>query len=688
LNKAKKLVEDYAKSIADNLKDRTQKIKVQLDLQELSLDKDLADLVATDKLGADFDRVFAEASNNFGAGIREELLAAAKDGSISFDGLVANIDPKLDNKSIEKQKKSIEELRIAWETYALTVKRNEIQFFSKKNQDELEAARKKLRETGEELAKLQDKNVQLGIDVPAEDLAMEQKLKADVDSLSKEVHTINLKVAADTTALAGVQSQISALPDPNKPVKDPNEGGLFGLNAEDTDLVLESAQELAEQVTDIYIQEQENRIQRMQARELSAAQSQFDAQINGLQAMLASGQITQAQYDQRSEQALKDSEARKDKARKEAFEKDKKLKRADAVITYAIEIANLAAAYAKLAPAGLALFAVQSGLATVRLGGTLAAINGATFEKGGVVEYAQGGTTPYKIKSTRGTALVNFRRQLLPDDLEHEIEQAPKRDLSGGAFLEGPSHAEGGIRARVAKQEMIELEGDEIIINRKSAAIPEFRRTLSYINSYNGNGRSFQHGGEVSRNPVSPFARAIDPLVRHGATYNTSTTSNMYASAGVVNTSNKYEQGGPVYNSSSRSFSMGGAVNASRSSLFTQILGDNISSTSSSSLFSPQSVASYAHGGPVFSISSKKFNIGGPVTTTYVPRVFAEGGSLTPAENTVANRRQLEAATVVRESPIVLNNDRNSRPLEIGLGKLERAGAERQRQQDRVTIAK
>lgn len=687
LNKAKKLVEDYAKSINEGLKDRTQKIKVELDLQDLQLDKELADLVATDKLDAEFNRVFEQVSNNFGEGMRAELLAAAKDGSISFDGLTANIDTTVNNKGVDKQKKAIEDLRIAYEAYALSVKKNEIEFISKKNQDELEEARKKLRETREELAKLQDKNgekVKLGIDIPAEDLAKEQELKSDVDDLTSEVHTVSIKVASDTTALSGVQSQISALPTTTggdgdrKPT-----GNIFGMTDEEVDTAIDDAENTVAAISEVYLEGQRQLIEARQAAEISAAQAQYDAQLNGLQAMLESGQITQAQYDQRSEQALKDSEARKDKARKEAFEKDKKLKRADAVITYAIEIANLAAAYAKYAPEGLALFAIQSGLATVRLGGTLAAINGATFEDGGVVSHAQGGPTATRIKSVRGTALVNLRGVQLPDDLEHEIENTPKRDLSGGAVLEGASHAEGGIKARVAKNELIELEGDEIIINKKSAAIPEFRRTLSYINSFNGNGRAFEKGGEVSRTPKgSSFAAAIDPLVRHGAHYNTSTTNT---------TSNKYERGGVVYNNSSRSFSMGGAVSSNRSSLFTQLIaGDSVSSTSSS-LSSPSysSSRTYAHGGPVFSISSKKFSVGGAVTTThFVPRVFAEGGSLVPAENTVANRRQLEAATAVRESPIVLNNDRDQRPMEIGLAKLERAGAERQRQQDRVTIAK
>ncbi|QMW02297.1 hypothetical protein [Spirosoma foliorum] len=57
-----------------------------------------------------------------------------------------------------------------------------------------------------------------------------------------------------------------------------------------------------------------------------------------------------------------------------------------------------------------------------------------------------------------------------------------------GGYLEGPSHAEGGIKYRLGNRN-IELEGGEAIINKKSTA--ENYALLSAINSSNNNGRAF-----------------------------------------------------------------------------------------------------------------------------------------------------------------------------------------------------
>jgi hypothetical protein len=83
-------------------------------------------------------------------------------------------------------------------------------------------------------------------------------------------------------------------------------------------------------------------------------------------------------------------------------------------------------------------------------------------------------------------------------------------DAKKGGFFEGKSHAEGGIKAKnVDTGQIIEVEGNEVIINKKSVAdetLREFegemltnRQILSKINE-EGGGVSFEDGGEVKYN--------------------------------------------------------------------------------------------------------------------------------------------------------------------------------------------
>jgi len=62
-----------------------------------------------------------------------------------------------------------------------------------------------------------------------------------------------------------------------------------------------------------------------------------------------------------------------------------------------------------------------------------------------------------------------------------------------GGIIEGKSHKEGGVPARLARGGMVELEGGEAIINKKSTAL--FSKELSNINAYGGFGKKFQFGG-------------------------------------------------------------------------------------------------------------------------------------------------------------------------------------------------
>jgi len=62
-----------------------------------------------------------------------------------------------------------------------------------------------------------------------------------------------------------------------------------------------------------------------------------------------------------------------------------------------------------------------------------------------------------------------------------------------GGVLKGASHANGGVPVKMANGGMVEAEGGEAIINKKSTAM--FSPILSAINSYGGNGDKFERGG-------------------------------------------------------------------------------------------------------------------------------------------------------------------------------------------------
>ena len=101
------------------------------------------------------------------------------------------------------------------------------------------------------------------------------------------------------------------------------------------------------------------------------------------------GLITEAQFNQKL-----------GVINKAAGEEFKKLKRGEALINFALELGSLASSAAAnpLNPltaggAGLAQYAIQAALATVRLGINLATINQQKFNTGGLVQGAGSGTS-------------------------------------------------------------------------------------------------------------------------------------------------------------------------------------------------------------------------------------------------------------------------------------------------------
>lgn len=73
-------------------------------------------------------------------------------------------------------------------------------------------------------------------------------------------------------------------------------------------------------------------------------------------------------------------------------------------------------------------------------------------------------------------------------------------EYARGGMVHGKRHSQGGEKFAVGGR-VVELEGGEAVINRKSTA--RFRSVLSSINSYRGNGRKFAMGGMLDVERIS-----------------------------------------------------------------------------------------------------------------------------------------------------------------------------------------
>jgi hypothetical protein len=75
------------------------------------------------------------------------------------------------------------------------------------------------------------------------------------------------------------------------------------------------------------------------------------------------------------------------------------------------------------------------------------------------------------------------------------------QNLATGGMVHGPSHSQGGVP--------VELEGNEVVINKKSASIPWVRQMALQLNSVNNGrvstGRMMANGGVVTSAPSTPM---------------------------------------------------------------------------------------------------------------------------------------------------------------------------------------
>lgn len=217
---------------------------------------------------------------------------------------------------------------------------------------------------------------------------------------------------------------------------------MFGTDAETAKVAIDSALQLAKQISDAIFEAQSARNQRLLDNNLQAIEAQSETELMLLENRLRNGQITEAQFAQEKKEI--DAKQRQDEiaAKREAFEKEKKLKKQQIAITLALELIKIAAAYAEIPYVGWATAAIQAAAATAAAGVQMAVIDNQKFAQGGIAQ--------------------------------------------------GPSHANGGIPFTVQGRGGYEMEGGEAIINKRSTAM--FGGLLSIVNQLGG-GKKFAQGG-------------------------------------------------------------------------------------------------------------------------------------------------------------------------------------------------
>lgn len=219
---------------------------------------------------------------------------------------------------------------------------------------------------------------------------------------------------------------------------------FFGVTDEEFEQIKSQALQFAQQLYSQLEQLARDSIQRRLDDELDALDRETESKKAALKKQSDNGTINETTYKRRLAEIDKEAAARQEELKKEAFEKQKKWNIASALMNGALALTQMLANI-PAAPISPAYW----------IGVALAAATTAT--QVGIIsaqKYARGG------------------------------------------LLQGASHAQGGIKGSVQGNN-IELEGGEVVINKRSAA--RFRRELSDINSYNGWGQKFAAGGELPK---------------------------------------------------------------------------------------------------------------------------------------------------------------------------------------------
>ena len=245
------------------------------------------------------------------------------------------------------------------------------------------------------------------------------------------------------------------LKETTKEIEDATENGdlqiiKIGLDEKEKEQVINSAVSTAGQIFSTIEQMQQESIQRRMQDELDALNRETDSKKQALKAQQENGIISQKAYERKLSQIDKEAAARQEEIKKAAFEKQKKWNILQAVMNGAVAITNILSQHA----GNPIMQAILTALAVATTTAQVATISAQKYARGGL--------------------------------------------------LRGRSHSQGGIRGHIDGNP-IEVEGDEVIINKRSARV--FRNELSAINSYNGWGNPLPNAGRPRFIRDMKFAR-------------------------------------------------------------------------------------------------------------------------------------------------------------------------------------
>lgn len=212
--------------------------------------------------------------------------------------------------------------------------------------------------------------------------------------------------------------------------------------------------------------EREN-MQRMSEEKLDTISNDKEAALNSLQDQKERGLLTDSMYKEK-EAALNKKFSDLELVEKEkAFELNKELKKDEAMITFALELLNIAAMAAAnpanavtAGGAGIAQYGILAGAAGIRYAAQVALIDSAKFAQGGNIAF-EGGEIP-----------------------------------AAGGMIKGQPHGSGGVRFRMGNRvgEADGRKGEAYIIN--TSHNPYLKAMASAINVAGG-GKPFDWGGVV-----------------------------------------------------------------------------------------------------------------------------------------------------------------------------------------------
>jgi hypothetical protein len=226
---------------------------------------------------------------------------------------------------------------------------------------------------------------------------------------------------------------------------------LIGVNDAELEAIKSKAEQAAQQIYGSIQQIAEQRTQQRLDQELRAIDSAAESEKAILKSKLDKNLISQEQYEHKLAAIEEEAEEKREQANKDTFAKNKIWNLAQAAMNMALAITNI--------------WATNKGGMASRIAETA-------------------------IASAAGVA---------------QIATIAAQKYARGGELHGASHAQGGIKGNIQGHN-IELEGDEVVINKRSAH--KYRNILSYINSDNGWGVDFAGvRGSGGYSPNFRFAR-------------------------------------------------------------------------------------------------------------------------------------------------------------------------------------